>query len=333
MSSVALIGKLIGLGSAAAATTAAASLTWVALHQAPKATPKTASANDAGDVVLCAGDDAVLRRAGPQGCGAGRKIAIEPADTNFIDCDDCTGWGEPGSQNADRKNREPQQPVDALEERVARLHRSPLFTVVDKYDDPIFAVGPEQTKIYRANQLAARIDAADDGGVYNAMSNDGSLVASFGATTTHAGLSVSEAGTSQVDIGRQPAGNYALKIRPIGKGQAAGIGQSEEGTGAIVVGDALGAARASIAFDGDRPGLNLFSVAGSLVGTMRQAESGAGILILGNANGEAAVKMVVNANRYGVVIAGPRVGLPLVTGSGLPGSYILGCGGGPACIP
>jgi hypothetical protein len=45
------------------------------------------------------------------------------------------------------------------------------------------------------------------------------------------------------------------------------------------------------------------------------------------------VKFGVNQDRYGVVLAGPVSGFPLVPGSGLPGSYFLGCAGGDKCGP
>jgi hypothetical protein len=56
---------------------------------------------------------------------------------------------------------------------------------------------------------------------------------------------------------------------------------------------------------------------------------------LGLADGNAAVRMGHNGNRYGIVLAGPVLGLPLVPRSGLPGSYFMGCAGGerPACVP
>jgi hypothetical protein len=42
-----------------------------------------------------------------------------------------------------------------------------------------------------------------------------------------------------------------------------------------------------------------------------------------------------NGNRYGIVLAGPVLGLPLVPRSALPGSYFMGCASGdkPACVP
>jgi hypothetical protein len=41
---------------------------------------------------------------------------------------------------------------------------------------------------------------------------------------------------------------------------------------------------------------------------------------------------VVNG-AYGAVLAGPVLGFPHVPASGIPGSYLLGCAGGPACHP
>jgi hypothetical protein len=54
--------------------------------------------------------------------------------------------------------------------------------------------------------------------------------------------------------------------------------------------------------------------------------------VLTDANSKATVMMKTNNNRYGVVMALPP-GFPYVPKSGLPGSYILGCAGGPSCVP
>jgi len=321
-----LLAYSVGATAAAAAVAAA---TWTGTG--PTSGPRQAkqpSDMSSQDTVLCVAADGALKVPGPKGCGSEGRVVVDHVDTRFLDCDDCTAWDQPQPHN-----QPPRDPVDALDERVNRLHRSPLFTVVDQYDDPIFAVGPDHTRIYRSNQLVARIDAADDGGAYTAISRDGALSTSFGIAASHAGLAVSESGTPRAEIGRQGAGNYALKVGPIREGAMAGIGQSLEGTGAVIVGDSLGQTRASLAFDNDRASMNIFSVSGANIASMRQAESGAGMLVLSNSSGEDAVKMVVNGGRYGVVIAGPRSGFPLISGSGLPGSYIIGCGGGAGCIP
>jgi hypothetical protein len=62
---------------------------------------------------------------------------------------------------------------------------------------------------------------------------------------------------------------------------------------------------------------------------------GGGMFGLDDTGGNAAVKMGHNGNRYGIVLAGPRRGAPLITKSGLPGSYFMGCAAAvrPACVP
>ena len=62
---------------------------------------------------------------------------------------------------------------------------------------------------------------------------------------------------------------------------------------------------------------------------------GGGMFGLDDTRGNAAIKMGHNGNRYGIVLAGPKLGFPLIPKSGLPGSYFMGCATAvrPACVP
>jgi hypothetical protein len=82
--------------------------------------------------------------------------------------------------------------------------------------------------------------------------------------------------------------------------------------------------------DQGRGQVNIFDDTGASVASIREAESGDGLLSLGKT--VEFVKMVVNG-AYGAVLAGPVLGFPHVPASGIPGSYLLGCAGGPACHP
>jgi hypothetical protein len=324
-----LAGRLVAL---VAGTAAATSIGWTAVQRPAvrpqKPNPAARAAASADDIVVCAGTDGVLRSADAGGCGAGlKRVKLDHAETQVSDCDDCTAWSPLKPTPA------VDDPLAGLEDRVDRLHKSPLFTVVDKSGNPIFAVGPERTTMSRGNQPFARIDADEDGGMYTARTPAGGMTATFGVEGSHAGLAVSSFGRTGIDLGRQSAGNYALKIQPSATGAAAAIGESQAGTGAIVIGDALGRPRARMEVDpdGGSAALSIINIGGGVMASLRQSEAGAGHLSLGNSSGREAVKMVVNDNRYGVVITGPVVGFPLVSGSGLPGSYILGCAAGPSC--
>ncbi len=64
-----------------------------------------------------------------------------------------------------------------------------------------------------------------------------------------------------------------------------------------------------------------------------EGATGGGLLAMGDATSEPMVKFGVAQDRYGIVLAGPVSGFPLVPGSGLPGSYFLGCPAGEKCGP
>ena len=73
---------------------------------------------------------------------------------------------------------------------------------------------------------------------------------------------------------------------------------------------------------------------GSPVVSLTEGATRGGLLSIGDALSEPMVKMGVAQDRYGIVLAGPRAGFPLIPGSGLPGSYIMGCAGkGKDCGP
>jgi hypothetical protein len=330
---MALIGKLAALGSAAAATTAAASLTWIALQQPPKPHRATSSRdrNGADDITVCVDSNSILRAAGPRGCASGdRRLVVERAEKKLLVCDDdCDAWGRPTSKNPPSPDSDS---LAALERRVDKLRVSPMFEVVDTEGNVIFTVAPGRVRLIDDRLTAVQMSATADGGVFTARSRDESRVVTVGTSAEHAGLAIAEDDIERVDLGLQPAGNYALRIMSPTGAAVAGIGESRGGSGAAVAADTGGRTRASITVDGGGV-FGVFNPGGTAIVSLRQSRAANGFLSVGDASGREVAKMVVNDNRYGVVITGPVVGFPLVTGSGLPGSYILGCARGPSCIP
>jgi hypothetical protein len=69
--------------------------------------------------------------------------------------------------------------------------------------------------------------------------------------------------------------------------------------------------------------------------TLAESAIGGGLLRVDDWMGNPAVKMGHNDNRYGVVLAGPVLGPPMVPRLGVIGSYFMGCASGerPACMP
>ncbi len=70
--------------------------------------------------------------------------------------------------------------------------------------------------------------------------------------------------------------------------------------------------------------LNILNSIGHTVLTLTQGDTNGGALVIADPLGDTVVKMNTNG-RYGAALTGPAAGFPLITGSGLPGSYILGC--------
>jgi hypothetical protein len=223
-----------------------------------------------------------------------------------------------------------------LEQRVARLNKNAAFlTVVDKQGNKIFEVTSDAAALYHSDsrQWVAAMRATAQGGSLATRSTAGPDLVNIGAVGTSVGVRIIRDGVPLLDLGRRESGNYALKVRTLGGATdaIAAIGESLAGTGAIVVATPAGHPKASIRVDQGRGEFNVFDEGGRAIASLRQAQSEHGFLSLG-VGGSEAVKMVVNGN-YGAVLAGPVLGFPLVPSSGLPGSYILGCAGGPACHP
>ena len=316
-----MLGKIVAVASGMAAAAAVASVAIVPARRPnrddpqPSATPPSKS-----DVKVCVGADGILRAArSGDSCPTGQQV--KQADDS------------PNNPKDDPSKRDP---IADLERRLANLERSPLFTVVDKKGRPILTVSPEKVVVYNASQQAvAGIRATADGGLFTSQPSDGSRSVSVGASGSNAGVLVLEGGVARVDLGKQRGGNYALKFTTpqASGGTVAAIGESRAGSGALLTGDAAGHLQASITVLNGGGVIGVASDAGATILSLMQSMTGGGMLVAAAASGEPMVKMGVNEDRYGFVLTGPAAGFPLVTGSGLPGSYFLGCAGGTACRP
>lgn len=229
----------------------------------------------------------------------------------------------------------------------------PLFEVVDKQDNAIFEV--TSTDLWSAASVidsgaqdVVSMNADANGGYFSVRTSDGGTKARLGVDKAWAGLRISERGTQSVsdksgthdetkdlarlELGGQQGGNFSLKF-PAFTGMLAGIGESKAGSGAIVIGDSKGTRRASMFVADGKGSVGIYSGDGTaLVALGEAAGNTGGSLVIGNAKGEPRVKMGTNDNRYGAVLTFPG-GLPYFPKSGLPGSYMLGCAGGPGCYP
>jgi hypothetical protein len=316
--------KIVATGAAGLAVVSLA--TWVVAVAAGGQSPGDKGGDN--DVNVCVGADSVLRSPESGICPNGStRIALsgpdikkpEPADEN----DPLGPTKKPGESGSDQ--------LAALERRISNLEKSSLFEVVNKKGDLIFSVAPGRVQVYNENKAVAAILATSEGGQFVGRSADGSLSAFVGSYGERAGLRLTEGGLPRLELLRQVAGNYSFKI-PSGDGVIAGIGESKAGTGALVVGDKGGRAKASMSINDGKGAVSIFNGAGSGVASLTESVNGGGLLVLTDANSYAVVKMGTNYNRYGVVMTFPP-GFPYVPRSGLPGSYFMGCAAGPSCVP
>jgi hypothetical protein len=222
--------------------------------------------------------------------------------------------------------------ADELEDRINALERSPYFEVVDTDDRVIFRVGPEGARLFdKASRPAADLGASAAGGWITLYSGDDEI--SMAATGRSAGIRIEESGVERMDIGSNKGGPYAVRVSSP-TSVIAGLGQSRAGGGALVVGTPTQLKATFTVTDG-RAMVSVFNHSTKDGVALTEAKIGGGLLDLAMADGSSAVKMGHNANRYGIVLAGPVLGLPLVPRSALPGSYFMGCASGdkPACVP
>jgi hypothetical protein len=322
------LSKLAALGSA---SVAAASVAWVVAtsNQVDSGQQKN-SANGSDGRVVCVGQDTVLRVVGAgKSCPSGQdRLDLAEAEEELPE------WDDAGPEELANRDTPKYDTVAELERRTSDLEKRALFEVVDKAGRPIFRVAPGTVLVYNSGQVAvAAIRATEDGGYFVGRSTDG-LAVSVGASGVRSGVRISERGVTRSSLGKQEYGNYALTFPSPASGNIAAIGESRAGTGALVVGDFGGTILASMTGSDGKGNVGVSNRSGAPVLSLTEGATRGGLLSIGDAASEPMVKMGVSQDRYGIVLTGPRAGFPLIPGSGLPGSYIMGCAGkGKDCGP
>ena len=271
----------------------------------------------------CIGPDQILYASRQDGlCLPGHRLYTLEEDEDDT-CELCDPF-EDEDKDAEKANE--------LEDRISALERTPYFEVVDKDDRVIFRVGPEGARLFdKTSRPAADFGASAAGGWITLYSDDAEV--SMAATGRSAGIHVEESGVERMDIGSKKGGPYAVRVSSP-TSVIAGLGQSRAGGGTLVVGTPTQLKATFTVTDG-RAMVSVFNHSSKDGVALTEAKIGGGLLDIGMADGNSAVKMGHNANRYGIVLAGPVLGLPLVPRSALPGSYFMGCASGdkPACVP
>jgi hypothetical protein len=281
-------------------------------------------------VAVCVGQDRVLH-ANPF------NAPCPPGTTRLV----LSGADEPNFTNCPFCKPKPFEPPDFsrqlndLERRISELEQKhPLMEVVDSQKRTIFRVSPRQAAIVNeGGPVVAAMAATEGGGMFTAQTLDRSLIISLGISGANTGVEIKQGGTARLALGTTgKLTNYSLRVLGA-DGVIAGIGESKAGTGIMSVGDAMGHTRASMMLAGGKAAVAIYNSGSTGILSLTQSESGAGLLAIGDAKGDPMVKMGVNGT-YGVVLTGPKAGLPYVPSSGLPGSYLLGCAAsGADCHP
>ena len=322
MPSIAAFTPLAKLAAVATASVAAASVAYVAIN--PSGGSEASSGKQDGGVVACIGADAVLRRvSSDQPCPKDQqRVELSEFEPEPPDWED---WESMDEDLAGKSKPKPGSIAD-LDQRLGELEETPWFEVVDKTRHRIFSVGPGAATLYDGGETpVGQIRATGSGGFFLAQSSSGNSEATVGASGALSGLRVLEGGVVRAEVGRQAEGNHSMRFPSPARGIFAGLGESRAGTGALVVGNASGAPKASLTVVDGKGTAGIFSNSGAALLSLTEGATQGGLLALGDASSTPMVKMGVADNRYGIVLTGPRAGLPLIPNSGLPGSYIMGC--------
>jgi hypothetical protein len=281
-------------------------------------------------IVVCVASDGIMHAAGATGsCASGQtSMRLTPSTSEGDN-------GNPWNPQAESDTASPAS-VDLLgklETRAKTLANGPLFEVLDKEGRAILQIFPGKVLIRASGgQTFVELRAAESGGFVTAR-GVGSQEGSIGWSGDIGGLLMTEGGQRRADFGRQPSGNFSLRVLGPTGGPEAAIGESQAGTGALVIGDPAGRLRAMMSVVDGKGSVRIQNAQDEAVLALTEGAAGGGLLAIGDRSSEPMVKFGVNQDRYGVVLAGPVSGFPLVPGSGLPGSYFLGCAGGDKCGP
>jgi hypothetical protein len=325
---MALPAKLVALiGSGALAASAAAYFA-IAPSTGPGAaddggSPAEAAEGDEGEARLrpCVAPDRVLYASTKSGrCLPGHR-RLELDDDEDGTCELCDPF----------EDQDEREKASELEARIEALEKTPYFEVVDENDRVIFRVGPEGARLFDDwSNPVADLGASPAGGWLTLRAGDAEVSM---AATGSSGMRIREGGVERMAVGSANGGPYAFGVSSP-TSMIAGIGQSRAGSGAVIVGTPT-ETKATLTINDGRGMVSVFNHSARDGAALTEARIGGGLLDLGLADGNSAVKMGHNGNRYGIVLAGPVLGLPLIPRSGLPGSYFMGCASGerPACVP
>jgi hypothetical protein len=305
---------------------AAAALGWLAAVPAAHAPTEMGQTVPRAGSFVCMGTDGTLSAPINDRCGFGQSpVPLDSANAEGCSSDPWMPKDPPPDDSG------PPGELTDLEMRIKALEDGPLFEVLDQSGRPILQVLPCELRMSNEDRWNLALLAVERGGHVTARSNYNDEV-SLGVSGDVGGVLINDFGRNRVEFGKQPQGNYSLRFPGV-DGLFAAVGQSRADTGALIVGDEAGRARALMSLIDGKGRVMTQNADGNAVTALIEGESEAGMFVIGDKDSEPVVKFSVTQNRYGAVLAGPLSGLPTVPGSGMPGSYILGCAGGASCGP
>lgn len=228
--------------------------------------------------------------------------------------------------------------LDGLERRLTALEKSPSmkpltvpnrvpapFEVVDRSGQTIFRVEEDMVFVSHAGQQRAQIGVGENGANL-VLGGPAALKTQLFSFAGEAGFAIEDNGKERVSLGfATKTDTYRLLFRGAdGASVVAGIGESVLGTGAVIIGSAEGAVKASMHVEEDGKGaISIRGESGVTIASLTEGANGGGLLEISSASGEPMVQAGVHEGGFGVVRAGPA-SFATGAGLGLPGSFITG---------
>lgn len=190
-----------------------------------------------------------------------------------------------------------------------RRVRAP-FEVVTKKGAPLLRIEDQNVVFYNAAGKPVVWIVADNAGAFlQTQSASGDRVATISTQNNLARIVIKEKDKDRIDLGRRANGRYGLQVFGASNQMVSYLGQSEVGSGLLLINDTAGVEKASIFLrSSDRAGrIQVKNPAGKIVGVMQATgSSGESPFNLTDAAGTPMVESGVTQEGFGVVRAGPK---------------------------
>jgi hypothetical protein len=178
------------------------------------------------------------------------------------------------------------------------------FEVVTKDGGRLLRIEEQNVTFYNRDRKPVVWILADaSGGMLQAQTVDGAREVTLAAQDARSHLAVKEQGNVRVDVGRRAVGRYSTQFFGATGKQVAALGQSEAGSGILLVGDGAGTTKVSMHINRLTNGGTRVEVAnapGEVVGWMSAASGGGQLRIL-TADGVVKAEAGLTVDDVGVV--------------------------------